>query len=77
MRCSVLKIGGSAGVILPEPFLARIGTEVGDSVDVVMEDGRIIIAAGGRAPKKHPRDGWEEEARAGQGGPDRRRTRMA
>ena len=61
MRSSVRKIGNSAGVILPKPFLASIGAEAGDPVDVTMEDDRIIIVA---APKKHPRDGWEEEARA-------------
>ncbi|KQY29476.1 antitoxin [Caulobacter sp. Root1455] len=61
MRSSVRKIGNSAGVILPKPFLASIGAEAGDAVDVTMEDDRIIIVA---APKKHPREGWEEEARA-------------
>jgi antitoxin MazE len=61
MRSSVRKIGNSAGVILPKPFLASIGAEAGDPVDVTMEDDRIIIVA---APKKHPREGWEEEAKA-------------
>lgn len=60
MRSSVRKIGNSAGVILPKPFLAGIGAEAGDAVDVTMEDDRIIIVA---APKKHPRDGWEEDAK--------------
>jgi antitoxin MazE len=60
MRSSVRKIGNSAGVILPKPFLASIGAEAGDAVDVTMEDDRIIIVA---APKKHPRDGWEEDAK--------------
>jgi antitoxin MazE len=64
MRSSVRKIGNSAGVILPEPFLANIGAEIGDAVDVTLKDGRIVIVAVGGAPKKHPRDGWEEEARA-------------
>jgi antitoxin MazE len=61
MRSSVRKIGNSAGVILPKPFLASIGAEAGDAVDVTMEDDRIIIVA---APKKHPREGWAEEAKA-------------
>ena len=60
MRSSVRKIGNSAGVILPKPFLASIGAEAGDAVNVTMEDDRIIIVA---APKKHPRDGWEEDAK--------------
>jgi antitoxin MazE len=60
MRSSVRKIGNSAGVILPKPFLASIGAEAGDAVDVTMEDDRIIIVA---APKKHPREGWEEDAK--------------
>jgi antitoxin MazE len=59
MRSSVRKIGNSAGVILPKPFLASIGAEAGDAVDVTMENDRIIIVA---APKKHPREGWAEDA---------------
>jgi len=61
MRSSVRKIGNSAGVILPKPMLAGIGAEAGDPVDVTLEDDRIVIVA---APKKHPREGWEAEARA-------------
>lgn len=64
MRSSVRKIGNSAGVILPEPFLASLGAEAGDAVDVTLENGRIVIAAIGAAPKKHPREGWAEEAKA-------------
>ncbi|CAN5280192.1 hypothetical protein BH10PSE4_BH10PSE4_10290 [soil metagenome] len=64
MRCSIRKIGGSAGVILPESFLVGIGAGIGDTVKATMEDGRIVIVAVGGAPKRHPRDGWEDEARA-------------
>jgi putative addiction module antidote len=44
MRSSVRKIGNSAGVILPKPVLTSIGANVGDTVDVTLEDGRIVIA---------------------------------
>ena len=64
MRSSVRKVGNSAAVILPEPFLARIGAKVGDAVDVTMEDNRLVIVAIGASTKKHPRDGWAEEAKA-------------
>jgi antitoxin MazE len=64
MRSSVRKIGNSAGVILPELVLANIGAKVGDTVDVTMEDGRIVIAPVDAASRKHPREGWAEEARA-------------
>jgi antitoxin MazE len=64
MRCSTRKIGNSAGVILPESFLASIGVKVGGTVDVTMEGGRIVIAPANAAVRKHPREGWAEEARA-------------
>jgi antitoxin MazE len=64
MRSSVRKIGNSAGVILPKPVLASIGANVGDTVDVTLEDGRIVIAPVNAAVRKHPRGGWAEEARA-------------
>ena len=64
MQSSVRKVGNSAGVILPEPFLASIGARIGDAVDVTVEDGRVVIVAVGGPPKKHPREGWAEEARA-------------
>jgi len=64
MRSMVRKIGNSAGMIVPEPFLASIGAGVGDAVDVTLEGNRVIIVATGRAPKRHPREGWAEEAKA-------------
>jgi antitoxin MazE len=64
MRSSVRKIGNSAGVILPKPVLTSIGANVGDTVDVTLEDGRIVIAPVNAAVRKHPREGWAEEARA-------------
>jgi antitoxin MazE len=64
MQTSLRKIGNSAGVVLPKLFLASIGAQTGDVVDVTLEDGRIVIAAIDAAPKKHPREGWAEEARA-------------
>jgi len=64
MRSSVRKIGNSAGVILAKPFLASLGLAAGDAIDVTIEASRIVIAAIDAAPRKHPRAGWVEEAKA-------------
>lgn len=57
MRVPLRKMGNSSGVIIPKPFLAEIGA-VG-AVDMVVEDGRIVI----EAEKRAPRAGWAEASR--------------
>jgi antitoxin MazE len=65
MRAIVRKLGNSSGVIIPKPLLAEIGVEVGDAFDVMLEEGRIVLAPVNR----HPRAGWakasQEIAQAG------------
>ena len=56
MRIAVRKMGNSSGVILPKPFLAEIGAQAGEVVEVAVEQGRIVIAA----IKRQPRTGWAE-----------------
>lgn len=59
MLSAVKKFGNSAGIIIPKPLLADLGVRAGDTVDLKVEDGRIVIerAAG------QPRTGWAEDAR--------------
>jgi antitoxin MazE len=59
MRSAIKKIGNSAGVIIPKPLLAQLEIEAGDSVDMVMEEGRLFIAKA----KRNPREGWEEASK--------------
>jgi antitoxin MazE len=59
MRSAVRKMGNSSGVIIPKPFLTKIGAEVGDDVEMRVEDGRLVIAP----IKRPPRDGWREDAK--------------
>jgi len=58
MLSTVKKIGNSAGVIIPKPLLAELGAQAGDSVELRIEDDRIVIervAAPARA-------GWAADA---------------
>ncbi len=41
MRAPVRKLGNSSGVIIPKPILSQIGVEVGDDLDLSLDDGRI------------------------------------
>ncbi len=59
MKSAVRKIGNSSGVIIPKPFLAEIGSKPGDKVDMLVEDGRIIITP----VRSEPRAGWPEDAK--------------
>jgi antitoxin MazE len=58
MRVPLRKMGNSSGVIIPKPFLAEIGA-VGGAVDMVVEDGRIVI----EAEKRASRQGWADASR--------------
>jgi antitoxin MazE len=50
-------MGNSSGVIIPKPFLSEIGAT--GAVEMVIEDGRIVI----EAEKRAPRAGWAEASR--------------
>jgi antitoxin MazE len=57
VRVQLRKMGNSSGVIIPKPFLAEIGAS--SAVEMVVEDGRIVIEAERRAP----RAGWAVASR--------------
>lgn len=59
MRASIRKLGNSSGIIIPKPILSQVGVQVGDELDLLLEDRRIVLAP----PKQHPRAGWAEAAR--------------
>lgn len=59
MRVALRKLGNSSGVIIPKSMLAEIGIGIGDAVDLVLEDERIIMAP----VKRRPREGWAEASR--------------
>ena len=45
----VRKIGNGAGIILPEEFLAHLGVQIGDNLEVeTTEDGILLRALPGR-----------------------------
>lgn len=59
MLSSVRKFGNSAGVLIPKPLLSEIGAKAGDSVELKVEGGRIVIE-----PVVRPaRAGWAEDSR--------------
>jgi len=43
METNVQKWGNSLAVRIPRPFAAEIGIEEGSAVDVVVEDGGIVV----------------------------------
>lgn len=59
MQSSLKKIGNSAGVLIPKPLLAEIGAKTGDSIDLTVENGRIVM----ELVAKLPRAGWAEASK--------------
>lgn len=53
MKVALVQIGNSRGVRLPKAVLKQCG--FGDSVELTVEDGRVVLA-----PARKPREGWAE-----------------
>jgi len=68
VKSAIRRMGNSHGVIIPKPLLAEIGAKPGDTVDMKVERGKIVMA---RAKRK-PREGWADASKtlaaAGEGG---------
>ena len=59
MRAAVRKLGNSSGVIIPKSVLAEAGVAVGDSVDMTLVEGRIILAP----VERRARAGWADASK--------------
>jgi len=59
MLSAVRKFGNSAGIIIPKPLLSDIRAKAGDSVELKVEAGRLVI----ERTRGRPRSGWAEDAR--------------
>ena len=43
METSIRKLGNSAGIILPAALLRSLKFEVGQAIDIEVEDGRLVV----------------------------------
>lgn len=59
MQTTVRKLGNSAGLIIPKAILAELGLSAGDAVDLLHEDGRLVLTP----VKCGRRAGWAEASR--------------
>ena len=68
MKSAIRKMGNSHGVIIPKPLLEEFGAKANDQVEIRIKKGKLLITA----TKRHPREGWAEDAKAlaaaGEGG---------
>jgi antitoxin MazE len=60
MQTALRKMGNSTGMILPKPILVELGVESGTSMEVVVENGRVIATP---VKKRNVHEGWEEAAK--------------
>jgi antitoxin MazE len=56
VRAAVRKLGNSSGVIIPKPLLRDLGVADGDSIEMTLEAGRIVLVP----IKRRARSGWAE-----------------
>ena len=57
MLTSLRKMGNSTGMILPKAVLREMGVAAGTVMDVRVEEGKVVAT-----PRRHPREGWAEDA---------------
>jgi antitoxin MazE len=60
MLTPLRKMGNSSGAIIPKAMLSDIGARQGDSVELSVEAGRLVITP----VQTHPRAGWAEASAA-------------
>ena len=60
MLSALRKMGNSTGLIVPKAVLREAGVESGTTLDLVVENGRIVASP----VRDHPRAGWAEAARS-------------
>ena len=60
MLSALRKMGNSTGLIVPKAVLREAGVESGTTLDLVVENGRIIASP----VRDDPRAGWAEAAAA-------------
>ncbi|CAH0349299.1 MAG: hypothetical protein V4461_07705 [Pseudomonadota bacterium] len=60
MQTALRKMGNSTGMILPQSVLREIGATSGAKMDVLVQDGKLIITP--VAPTDIARTGWAESA---------------
>jgi antitoxin MazE len=53
-------MGNSSGVIIPKPILNELGVKAGDTVEMTVEAGRVVLAP----VQPYPRAGWAEASKA-------------
>jgi antitoxin MazE len=52
-------IGNSTGVLIPKPLLSEIEAKAGDSVELKVETGQLVI----ERTRSQPRSGWAGDAK--------------
>jgi antitoxin MazE len=57
MQSALRKMGNSTGLIVPRALLGEIGVTTGATMDLKVEDGKLIAT-----PVRKLREGWAEDA---------------
>lgn len=60
MRTSVRKMGNSSGIIIPKPILQEAGMRAGDTLEMKVEAGTVVLIP----VKRKVREGWAEASKA-------------
>ena len=45
LKTNIIKIGNSRGIVIPGKLLARLGLDIKDTVNLELENGKLIVSA--------------------------------
>ena len=60
MQAPIRRMGNSAAILLPKPVLAHLHVSTGDTLELDLQEGRVVLSPTHRPP----REGWAEAAKA-------------
>ena len=63
LKTNIIRIGNSRGIVIPGKLLARLGLNVKDTVDLELENGKLVVSAVSNPFAAISCGGWYEDER--------------
>lgn len=63
VKTNIIKIGNSRGIVIPGKLLERLGLKVKDTVEVELENGKLVVTAANNPFAAISVGGWYEDER--------------
>ena len=63
LKTNIIRIGNSRGIVIPGKLLSRMGLDLRDTVDIELENGKLVISAVGNPFAAISQGGWYDDSR--------------